>query len=75
MRQIDTGHWNAGDKLPSERELCQRYKVSQITVRRALRELDHQDRVFSHHGLGWFVAEKPGAVRITQDVVLIHLPP
>ena len=32
--QILTGAMVPGDKLPSERELCQQYGVSQITVRR-----------------------------------------
>jgi DNA-binding LacI/PurR family transcriptional regulator/DNA-binding transcriptional regulator YhcF (GntR family) len=55
VERIEGGTWRSGEKLPSERELCERYRVSQITVRRALRELDHQGRVYSHHGLGWFV--------------------
>ncbi|MBN1402061.1 MAG: GntR family transcriptional regulator [Anaerolineae bacterium] len=57
LAKIETGIWSPGDKLPSERELCERYGVSQITVRRALRELGHLERIYSHHGVGWFVAE------------------
>lgn len=55
--QISSGALEPGDKLPSERQLCERYAVSQITVRRALRELAHEGRVYPQHGLGWFVGE------------------
>jgi len=55
--QIEAGTWRPGDKLPSERVLCKMYRVSQITIRRALRELAHLGRVYSHHGVGWFVSD------------------
>ena len=56
VSQVESGNWKPGDRLPSERALCDRYQVSQITVRRALRELAHAGQVYSHHGLGWFVS-------------------
>ncbi|MGC9359590.1 MAG: substrate-binding domain-containing protein [Anaerolineae bacterium] len=55
--QIASGALEPGTKLPSERQLCEQYDVSQITIRRALRELAHAGKVYSQHGLGWFVAE------------------
>ncbi|MFO7698669.1 MAG: GntR family transcriptional regulator [Anaerolineae bacterium] len=71
---IRTGTWSPGDKLPSERALCDMFHVSQITVRRALRELAHQSRVYSRHGLGWFVEEEnfvAEAQRSPRDVAII----
>jgi DNA-binding LacI/PurR family transcriptional regulator/DNA-binding transcriptional regulator YhcF (GntR family) len=56
--QIESGEWPAGAKLPSERAMCDRYGVSQITIRRSLRELDHAGLVYSRHGVGWFVHEQ-----------------
>lgn len=53
--QIRSGKLRPGDKLPSERALCELYQVSQITVRRALRELRHGGVLVSRHGLGWYV--------------------
>lgn len=55
--QIESGAYQAGDKLPSERALCDQFGVSQITVRRALRELRHAGWVYSRHGLGWYVSQ------------------
>ncbi|MGI5915027.1 MAG: GntR family transcriptional regulator [Anaerolineae bacterium] len=69
--KIESGVWTSGDKLPSERALCEQYGVSQITVRRALRELAHMGRVYSHHGLGWFVGRAPDAAEQVPTATLV----
>ena len=58
--RIQDGTWKAGDRLPSENELVQKFGVSRMTVNRALRELVEQGRIRRIAGVGSFVAdEKP----------------
>lgn len=45
-----------GDKLLSEREICQKYDVSRTTVRLALNELEVLGYVLKRHGKGTFVS-------------------
>ncbi|MBQ7257720.1 MAG: GntR family transcriptional regulator [Abditibacteriota bacterium] len=47
-----------GDRLPSERELSDVYKVDRITVRRALKDLEREGYVVKKRGAGNFVNDK-----------------
>ncbi|MFI6927748.1 GntR family transcriptional regulator [Nonomuraea spiralis] len=52
---LDQGEWQAGDRLPPERELARRYGCSLIPVRRALAELAREGRLERTRGRGTFV--------------------
>jgi GntR family transcriptional regulator len=52
---LDEGEWKPGDRLPTERELAERYGCSLITVRRALSELAREMRIERTRGRGTFV--------------------
>lgn len=54
-RQIASGRFLPGDRLPSEAELCQSYQVSPMTVRRAINILSDQGVVVTAQGRGTFV--------------------
>ncbi|MFE9791319.1 GntR family transcriptional regulator [Streptomyces goshikiensis] len=54
-RQITTGHFKAGDRLPSEAQLATRYAVSTPTLRTALAQLQSEGLVEKIHGSGNFV--------------------
>jgi GntR family histidine utilization transcriptional repressor len=55
--RIASGHWVAGDLLPSESELVALFEVSRMTVNRALRELSQEGLVERLQGVGTFVAQ------------------
>jgi GntR family transcriptional regulator len=48
-----------GEALPSESQLCARFKVSRITVRQALHELQREGLVISRQGKGTYVRGGP----------------
>lgn len=45
------------ERLPSERELCEQYGISRITVRKAINTLTQEGLVYSTIGKGTYVAE------------------
>jgi GntR family transcriptional regulator len=55
LRRIELGEFGDDDRLPTEEELCRDYRVSLITVRRALAELTRSGIAHRRHGLGTFV--------------------
>jgi GntR family transcriptional regulator len=52
---LDAGAWHDGDRLPTERELAERYGCSLITVRHALGELAREGRIERTRGRGTHV--------------------
>ena len=55
--EIRDGKYAPEERLPSERELCERFGVSRMTARQALKELERDGLVFSRVGKGTFVSE------------------
>lgn len=51
------GHWEVGERLPSEAELCRLFGVSRISVRTALKSLIAQGFLVSRQGEGTFVVD------------------
>jgi GntR family transcriptional regulator len=54
---IQSGHWQPGDQLPGEPELCRMFKVSRTVIRQALKDLDIKGLVYREKGKGTFVSE------------------
>jgi GntR family transcriptional regulator len=57
LERIQRGELQAGDRLPSERELSQQLGVSRLTLRRALRTLASQGLLVRTQGRGTYIAE------------------
>lgn len=56
--KIENQTYHEHEKLPSERELCDRYELSRITVRQALQALEQEGYIYKLHGKGTFVSQK-----------------
>ena len=61
---LDADEWRPGDRMPTERELAERYGCSLITVRHALGELVREGRIERTRGRGTFVLQP----RIDRDI-------
>ena len=55
---ITAGHYQPGQRLPSESELVERYGASRMTVFRAMRELQTLGLIVRRVGSGTFVAQR-----------------
>lgn len=60
--QISTGVYSAGEKLPAESDLCTKYEVSRVTVRRALDDLVADGILDRKQGKGTFVASEKSQI-------------
>jgi len=67
-QEIETGHYSAGDKLPTEAALAQRFGVNRHTVRHALAALAEAGVLHARRGLGVFVAVQPAAYALGRRV-------
>lgn len=66
-QEIQDGHYDVTGRIPPEPELCDRFGVSRITVRRAVADLEELGVVRRRQGAGTFVvkpAEVLGAMSI-----------
>lgn len=67
IEKINNEEFLLGQAIPSERELMEIYKVSRITIRRAVEELVHEGYLYKSQGQGTFVKGE----KYTQDLCLI----
>ncbi|MDQ3128158.1 MAG: GntR family transcriptional regulator [Chloroflexota bacterium] len=66
-RLILGGEFALGSKLPNEDRLCERFGVSRVTIREAVRGLIEDGLVVRRHGSGTYVTRRP-LIRNSLDV-------
>ena len=57
-KQVEDGRFLPGQAIPSERDLCQQYQISRITVRQAIAEMINEGVLYRQQGKGTFVARR-----------------
>jgi GntR family transcriptional regulator len=55
MEALRDGEWKAGEMIPAEKRLCERFGVSVGTLRKAVDELTAENILMRHQGRGTFV--------------------
>ncbi len=60
---IQSGEWEAGKKVPTERELAEKLNVSRNTVSSAYNELESEGILVSTQGRGTFVTDTDAIIR------------
>jgi GntR family transcriptional regulator, arabinose operon transcriptional repressor len=55
LREIRSGEYGPGDRLPSEAVLCERFDASRITVAKAIQGLQRDDLVVRRPGSGTYI--------------------
>ncbi len=62
-RFIETGAWERGKRLPTERDMAKQLNVSRNTVSMAYKELEAEGVLVSHQGRGTFVADLDDSIQ------------
>lgn len=57
-RAVESGQFAPGDRIASQRELCERFGISLMTARRAINELISEGIIYPIPGKGLFVADQ-----------------
>jgi GntR family transcriptional regulator len=65
---INEEQLSIGDKLPTEKELCNMFRVSRVTLREAMRWLQENGFIYSKRGSGTYVSGNLKEIAGTLDV-------
>ena len=61
--RILSGDWRPGERISSETDLSEQYRVSRVTVRTALKNLESQGLIDIRHGSGAYVSNFGSSIR------------
>lgn len=62
LANMRSGHWRAGEKLPTERALSETYQIGRAAVRQILAEAKERGLITQTVGSGTYVSKEAGAL-------------
>jgi len=65
--------WLAGQKIPSENELCSMFNVSRVSIRSAVQKLRDLGLITTRHGKGSFVSDRATSFDIHMTAPIMNL--
>ena len=65
--------WQAGQKIPSENELCSMFNVSRVSIRSAVQKLRDLGLITTRHGKGSFVSDRATSFDIHMTAPIMNL--
>lgn len=68
VNKIENREFEANDKLPTEKDLCEEYGISRATVRQAFKELENEGYIYKIQGKGTYVSPK----KFQQDLLKFY---
>ena len=72
-REIQSGQWKGGERLPSEADLVRQFGASRITIGRAVRDLQAAGLVERRAGSGTFVKKPAVATGVSFGLLIPDL--
>lgn len=72
VEAIENNYWRPGDLVPSEREMCNLFKVSRPTIRQAINELVIEGLLKRVKGKGTFITEPKFTYGSIQDIATFY---
>lgn len=67
LANMRSGHWRAGDKLPTERELSETYQIGRAGVRQVLAEAKERGLITQLVGSGTYVSKEAASLLEADD--------
>jgi DNA-binding LacI/PurR family transcriptional regulator len=71
--ELMSGHYRAGERMPSEADLGRRFGASRITIGRAMRELQNLELIERRAGSGTFARTAPPGSGLTFGLLIPNL--
>jgi DNA-binding FadR family transcriptional regulator len=67
LSNMRSGHWRAGDRLPTERDLSETYQIGRAAVRQVLAEAKERGLITQLVGSGTYVSKEASALLEADD--------